>query len=111
MPTNKLQIQTIQQNQNNKYVTINYALNVLEALSIGVVEKILTDTTGETFTAGQLFIIAGNSTGTLASQNTDLAYHDGTSLGFFPAQTGHKLYNKEDGNEYRFDGTSWIVIV
>ena len=108
MPTNKLNINTILQNQNNKYITINEAFNFLEAVACSYISGIIT-TDGDATNSGSLYIVSDSATGTLATQQGKLAYNLDGVLIFLNSQNGMQFRNETATETYTRVSGQWVT--
>lgn len=107
--TSNFGITLVEQAQAQKEVTINQALNALDAL-IGnsVVDKDLATPPGSP-SAGVLYIVAASPTGAWSGKATQLAYFDQVWR-FVVPQTGMRVWVADESLHYRFNGTAWVAI-
>ena len=107
MPTKRLGIGTIQQNQNNKYITINEGFNILESVGLGFIGGVISSPTDAT-SDGFVYIVADNASGSLSSRQGNLAYNLGGVLVFYPPTEGMVFRSRDNTKRYYRNATQWV---
>jgi len=107
MTTVKLGLPEMTASQNQKHVTHNEALFLLDQITqLTVLDKDLSTPPGSP-ASGDAYIVGAAATSDWASHETDVAVYDGTGWIFMTPQQGWKAWVDDENAEYRFEGSAW----
>lgn len=105
--TNHLGITKVEQSQSQKEVTVNQALDVLDAIiNTGVIDKDLTAPPGSP-SEGDVYIPAATATGAWASKENKLAHYTGGAWQFITPLEGLRMWVKDEGVRYVYQDSQW----
>ena len=106
--TNNLNITKVEQGQSQKEVTVNQALDVIDALlNTSVIDRDLTDSPVSP-NEGDLYIPASPATGDWTGNEGKLAHFTGGSFQFITPNEGLTLWLADEDIQITFDGSNWI---
>lgn len=106
--SNNLQIVHVEQNQSQKEVTVNQALNRIDAiLNVGAIDRAVNNPPSSPM-LGDLYIIGNSPTGDWSGQGDNIAFYD-TSWQFISPKAGMTIWVIDKALHYTFDGSGWIV--
>lgn len=98
----------VSQAQTQKEVTVNEALEKLDAiLNTGVIDKDLSTPPGAP-TNGDVYIVGSSPTGDWSGQAGDIAYYE-DAWKFIDPKEGLTIWVSDENILYTFDGTNWIA--
>lgn len=108
--TTKLQLPQIAANQDQKHVTHNEGLKVLDAIiQLSVLDKDLTAAPGSP-AAGDRYIVAASATGDWAGEDGNVAAWQDGVWAFYEPRTGWIAWVEDEATLYRHSGGSWGVL-
>lgn len=61
-------------------------------------------------TTGDTYIVASSPTGAWSGKATNIAVYDGSSWIFYIPTKGWRFYVDDEDADYRFNGTSWVIL-
>jgi len=107
MATPVLGLPELTASQNQKYLTINDALNRIDGLiNLTVFNRTQTAPTGGE-SAGARYIVGSPATGAFVGQENNVAVLIGTAWRFFTPSEGWRAYDQGANQELLFDGSAW----
>lgn len=109
MATPILGIPELEAAQGQKYLTVNQALQRLDALvNLTVFNRTQTAPPGSP-AEGHRYIVASGATGAFAGQVNNVAVYIGTNWVFFTPSEGWRAYDQGANQFLVYDGTAWVV--
>jgi len=109
MATTILGLPELESAQNQKYLTVNSAVNRLDVLvNLTVFNRTVTAPPGSP-SAGHRYIVASPATGAFAGQENNIAAFIGSNWIFFTPSEGWRAYDQGANEFIIFNGTSWVV--
>ena len=106
--SNNLLITHIEQNQSQKEVTINEAINRIESiLNIGAIDKGI-NTPPSSPNNGDLYIIGSSPTDEWSDNSQNIAYYD-SGWKFIIPNEGMTIWVNDEDLHYSWNGTNWII--
>lgn len=106
--TTNLALTLVSQSQSQKEVTVNNALNIIDAiLNTGARDKDLA-TPPSNPAEGDLYIVAGSPTGAWIGHAGDIAYYLNGAWAFLDPNEGFYIWVNDEDALYVFDGTHWV---
>lgn len=106
--SNNLSITHIEQNQSQKEVTINEAINRIDAiLNVGAIDQDLA-TPPVSPSEGDLYIVASSPTGDWSGQDGNIAYYN-AGWKFIIPKEGITIWVNDEDLHYTYDGSNWTV--
>lgn len=107
--TKRIGLEYLEVNQSQKEVTVNEALNRLDAFVSLTVEDILTSLPGSP-EEGAAFLIAKSATGDWEGKDDQVAHYLNGGYEYCLPFEGLRAYVSSTGKEYRYVGSSWKEI-
>lgn len=112
--TPKIGMTEITENQNDKYVTHNDALRILDAIvQCTAIDKDLSEPPGAP-SDGDTYIVGGTSSSSSDwnGEDDNIAYYKNTAWIFITPSEGWRCYVQDEGATYQYDGASagWNAI-
>lgn len=105
--TPRLQFPYILQNQAQKEVTHNLALDRLDALVSAVVEDRDLTTPTSSPSEGTLWIVGASATGDWAGHDGELAHYIGGAWAFYVPGVGFNVWLQDESMHARWTGSAW----
>lgn len=105
--TSHLAIALVEQSQAQKEVTVNAALNRIDALMNNGAKSRTTNTPPGSPVAGDLYIVGPSPTGAWAGQAAKLTYYD-QAWKFITPIEGATLWVNDEDVQYVYTGASWL---
>ncbi|MHA1523935.1 MAG: DUF2793 domain-containing protein [Alphaproteobacteria bacterium] len=97
--------------QAQKHVTVNSALETLDALTqLSVISRAIAAPPGSP-AEGDRYIIAPSATGAWAGKDGQIGDYDGGAWAFRPASAGWRAWIEDEGRAAVFDGTAWQPVL
>ncbi len=107
--TNNLAITHVAQNQSQKEVTVNAAIDRIDAiLNRGAIDRGL-DTPAVGPASGDLYILGASPTGAWAGHANDIAYYLNSTWYFINPQEGLTIWVNDEDALYTWTGAAWAV--
>jgi len=108
MATTILGLPELESAQNQKYLTVNQALERLDALvNLTVFNRTQTAPPGSP-SAGDRYIVAATATGAFAGQEDKVVVRVGTQWIFFTPSEGWRAYDQGANQHITYNGTAWV---
>ncbi len=108
--TPNLRLPFLDANQNQKTVTHNAALSVLDALVNCQVQTATLSAPPTSPGDGQCWIVAAGGTGAWAGHDLSIAAWQDGAWSFYPPTKGMPAYNDATGNLTVWTGSAWIAV-
>ena len=108
--TPNLRLPFLDANQNQKTVTHNAALSVLDALVNCQVQSATLSAPPASPGDGQCWIVAAGGTGAWAGHDLSIAAWQDGAWSFYPPTKGMPAYNDATGNLTVWTGSAWIAV-
>lgn len=109
MTTTILGLPELESAQNQKYLTVNQALQRLDVLvNLTVFNRTVTAPPGSP-SAGHRYIVASPATGAFAGQENNIAAYIGSNWIFFTPSEGWRAYDQGANQFIVFNGSAWVV--
>ncbi|MCH2038698.1 MAG: DUF2793 domain-containing protein [Rickettsiales bacterium] len=106
--SNHLSLIHIEQNQAQKEITINEALNRIDAvLNMGAVDREV-NTPPTRPNNGDVYIIGNSPTGAWDGRAGNIAYYD-AGWGFIVPNEGMTLWVNDEDTHYSWNGSAWVI--
>lgn len=108
--SNRMLITELAETQNNRSVTVNEMLAILEAAggSFAVVAVGTTSPPGSP-AEGDAHILGATPTGAWAGKGNNAAIYYNAAWLFVPPLKGYKAYDQTANGKYLYDGSAWVV--
>lgn len=107
--SNHLSVTHVEQNQSQKEVTINEAINKIDSvLNTGAIDRAL-NTPPVSPIAGDLYIIGDTPSGDWADKENQIGYYD-AGWKFIVPNEGMTLWVNDEDRHYIWNGTTWGMI-
>lgn len=110
MTTTILGLPELSSSQTQKYLTINTALNYLDAMVNLTVFNRTTTTPPGSPSEGDRYIIAATATGAWTGQENNIAVYIGTNWIIFTPSEGWAAYDQGANETIIWNGTSWVSL-
>lgn len=109
MVTPRAGLPQLSEAQAGKVITINEALNILEALTVGgVVSR--TNTPPGLPSDGDIYIVTTSPTGAWAGQAQKLSHWTNGAWVFYAPKVGWNVFSIADAAYYWYNGTTWVTV-
>lgn len=109
MATPILGLPELESAQNQKYLTVNSALERLDALvNLTVFNRTVTAPPGSP-SAGHRYIVAATATGAFTGQENNVAVYIGSNWIFFTPSEGWRAYDQGANQFIIFNGSAWVL--
>lgn len=109
MATPVLGLPELESAQNQKYLTVNSALERLDILvNLTVFNRTVTAPPGSP-SAGHRYIVAATATGAFTGQENNVAAYIGSNWIFFTPSEGWRAYDQGANEFIVFNGSAWVV--
>ncbi len=106
--SSNLGLSYIAPSQAQKHVTVNESLRLLDAVvQLSVLDKDLT-TAPTTPNDGDRFIISAGATGDWVDKDNNVAAFQDGAWAYFAPRTGWVSHVADEGENYQFDGVTWM---
>lgn len=106
--TTNLGITHVEQSQAQKEVTVNTALDAIDALmNVGAIDRAL-NTPPVSPSNGDVYIIGSSPTGDWAANADDIAYYQ-QEWKFLAPNEGMTLWVNDEDRNYSWDGSAWVT--
>jgi hypothetical protein len=109
MATTILGLPELESAQGQKYLTVNQAMQRLDALVNLTVFNRTQTAPPVSPAAGYRYIVAATATGAFAGQETKVALYLGSNWIFFSPSEGWRAYDQGANQHVTFNGTAWVV--
>jgi hypothetical protein len=106
--TNNLGLTLVEQSQAQKEVTVNDAINKIDAiLNTGVIDKDLSNPPGSP-AEGDVYIVGPAASNDWNGQDDNVAHYTNGVWAFIAPNEGFTIWVNDEDTLYTWDGTSWI---